>query len=138
MERVHIDINLGPDHRVEARFGGLAVTTAQDGSSPTPFELFLASIGTCVGFYVSQFCASRGIPLAGIRIRQTALRDPESHRVDPIDIEIELPEGFPERYRAAVLRAADGCLVKQHILAPPEIRVHATERAAAAAPARRR
>ena len=51
--------------RVEAHFGGLTVTTDQDGTAPNPFALFLASIGTCAGIYVARFCQSRGVPHDG-------------------------------------------------------------------------
>ena len=38
-----------------------------------------------------------------------------------IDLEIQLPDGFPDRYRAAVIRAAEQCSVKKHLAKPPEI-----------------
>ena len=34
-------------------------------------------------------------------------------------IVLDLPEGFPEKYRAAIERAVDHCAVKKHILEPP-------------------
>jgi ribosomal protein S12 methylthiotransferase accessory factor len=34
-------------------------------------------------------------------------------------LEIKLPEGFPEKHREGVIRAADLCAVKKHILQPP-------------------
>ena len=44
--------------RVDAHFGQYTVHTDQppqgggDGSAPTPFALFLSSMGTCAGIYV--------------------------------------------------------------------------------------
>jgi ribosomal protein S12 methylthiotransferase accessory factor len=123
---MEMDIVLQEEGRVEARFQGQAVATAQDGSAPAPFDLFLASIGTCAGFYVGRFCESRGIPTDGIRIRQTALRDPATRRVTAIDIAVDLPATFPARYADAVVRAAGTCSVKKHLAVPPEIRVEAS------------
>ncbi len=36
-----------------------------------------------------------------------------------IRIQIELPPGFPEKYREAILRAVDQCSVKRHLAEPP-------------------
>ena len=60
--------------RVDAHFGLFTVGTDQppqgggEGSAPTPFELFLSSIGTCAGIYVLGFCRQRSLPTDGIRI----------------------------------------------------------------------
>lgn len=118
-----IDIVLHRGGRVDARFQGRELTTAQDGPAPAPFDLFLASIGTCAGFYVARFCERRDIPLDGIRIRQTADRDPETRMITRIDVDIELPAAFPERYTDAVVRAAGTCSVKKHLARPPDVRV---------------
>ena len=120
-----LDIALHDDDRVDARFDGVEVVTRQDGTAPAPFDLFLASIGTCSGFYVGQFCRRRGIGPDGIRIRQTAIRDEDSGMVVRIDVDVELPAEFPGKYRAAVVRAAEACSVKKHLATPPEIRISA-------------
>jgi len=120
---MEMEIVLAGGDRVEARFRGRSVMTEQDGSAPAPFELFLASIGTCAGFYVARFCQQRSIPTEGIRIRQRTIRPDGSPLIRSIEIEVELPDSFPERYRAAVLRAAEACTVKKHLAEPPEITV---------------
>jgi len=120
---MQMEIVLTDGDRVDARYRDLAIRTAQDGSAPAPFELFLASIGTCAGIYVSRFCRQRGIPPSGVRIVQRAFPDPASRMVARIELDIELPEAFPERYRDAVVRAAELCAVKKHLARPPEIEV---------------
>lgn len=120
-----MEIVLHEGGRVDARFQGRELTTAQEGPAPAPFDLFLASIGTCAGFYVGRFCEQRGIPLDGVRVRQTAVRDPGTRMVTSIDIAVDLPPTFPERYVDAVVRAAGTCSVKKHLAAPPEVRVRA-------------
>ncbi len=115
--------------RVDAHFGDYTVRTDQpphgggEGSAPTPFATFLASIGTCAGIYVLGFCRQRGIPTEGIRLRQGMHVDPASGMVTAVDITIELPEAFPARYVDAVVRAADQCAVKKHFERPPRIHV---------------
>ena len=60
--------------RVDAHFGQYTVNTDQppqgggDGSAPTPFALFLSSMGTCAGIYVLGFCRQRGLSTDGIRL----------------------------------------------------------------------
>jgi len=118
-------VTLPRGDRVEAAFDGLTVATDQDRSAPSPFELFLASIGTCAGIYVARFCRQRGIPTEGIRIRQKISTNPETRLVDAIGLDIELPAGFPQEYAEAVVRSAQLCTVKKHLERPPAIEVRA-------------
>ena len=111
--------------RVDAEFGGFTVKTDQppqgggENSAPTPFALFLSSIGTCAGIYVLGFCKQRGLPTDGIRIVQQTERDPATGLVGTIRLNIEVPPSFPEKYYDALIRAADQCAVKKHLEHPP-------------------
>ncbi len=116
--------------RVDAHFGGLTVPTDQphnDGSqqsAATPFATFLASIGTCAGIYVLGFCQKRGLPTDGVRIVQRIERNPLDGMAENIELEIQVPPSFPEKYYDALIRSADQCLVKKHLEKPPKIEVH--------------
>jgi putative redox protein len=57
------------------------------GSAPTPFWLFLASLGTCAGIYVLGFCRQRGLPTDGIRLVRRVERDPATHMVSSVALE---------------------------------------------------
>ena len=76
--------------RVNAEFGGYTVQTDQpvqgggEGSAPTPFAMFLSSIGTCAGIYVLGFCNQRGLSTDGIRIVQRSERDPQTGLIGTI------------------------------------------------------
>lgn len=115
--------------RVEARFGDHAVQTDQplkdggENTAPSPFALFLASLATCAGYFVLKFCQSRGIPTEGIYLTQRIEADTMTHGLAAVHIDVHTPQGFPEKYRDAVLRAADQCAVKRTLLDPPEISV---------------
>ena len=111
--------------RVDAHFGPFTVATDQPPSSsaPTPFATFLASIGTCAGIYVLGFCRQRGLPTEGIRIVQQM---DGAGMVGRIVLDIQLPPGFPAKYRDSVIRAAELCAVKQHFERPPAIDVTAS------------
>ena len=94
-------------------------------SAPTPFATFLASIGTCAGIYVLGFCRQRGISTEGITLVQRLEVDHTSGMVSQVMLDIQLPASFPEKYKAAVVRAADQCAVKKHFEHPPLIQVSA-------------
>ncbi len=118
-----LTITLAGGDRVLASYGGLTITTDQDGSAPSPFELFLASLGTCAGFYIANFCTSRGLPLEGISLRQRMEPDEGGGRIGRVLIDVTLPPDFPEKYREPALRAARSCTVKKHLERAPAVEV---------------
>ncbi|MFN3306870.1 MAG: OsmC family protein [Candidatus Kapaibacteriota bacterium] len=91
-----------------------------DGTAPAPFELFLASIGTCAGIYIVGFCESRNIPYEEIEILQDLVYDPIARRITKIKLEIRVPKDFPEKYYDALVKAANMCAVKRALENPPE------------------
>ena len=107
--------------RVDAHFGNFTVATDQppSASAPTPFAVFLSSIGTCAGIYVLGFCQQRGLPTEGIRIIQR-INATFSGMVDKIDLEIQVPPTFPEKYYDSLIRSAELCAVKKHLENPPK------------------
>ena len=113
--------------KVSAKTGDMVIRTDQavrsggEGSAPEPFTLFLASIGTCAGVYVKGFCDSRGIDSSEIRIIRRHTYNKESRLIEKIELEALLPDGFPEKYRKAVIGAMDLCAVKRHLKDAPEI-----------------
>jgi ribosomal protein S12 methylthiotransferase accessory factor len=115
--------------RVDADLGSRVIRTDQSvaqggmGSAAGPFELFLASLATCAGYYVLSFCQSRGIPSDGIVLVQRHQLDEVTRRLGRVEIELSLPPTFPEKYRSAVAEAASGCKVKRLLLSPPEVLV---------------
>jgi putative redox protein len=115
--------------KVDAHFGDFTVKTDQppigggEGSAPAPFEIFLSSIGTCAGIYVLGFCRQRNLPTEGIRIIQRMYRDPSSGMIGKIDLEIQTPLDFPEKYLPSLIRSAEHCAVKKHLESPPQFEI---------------
>jgi len=107
--------------RVDAHVGIFTVATDQPpvASAPTPFDVFLSSIGTCAGIYVLGFCKQRGLPTDDMRIIERAHRNPITGMVEKINLEIQVPSGFPEKYRDPLIRSAELCAVKKHLENPP-------------------
>ncbi len=117
--------------RVDADYKGFVIKTDQpvysggDGSAPAPFDLFLASIATCAGYYVLAFCNKREIPTEKTAVVMKTRKNPETKRIEKISIEIQLSPEFPEKYKKAVIKAVDSCSVKAHILSPPVFEMEA-------------
>lgn len=116
--------------RVDAHFGSYTIKTDQpptgggEGSAPTPFAVFLSSMGACAGIYVLGFCKQRGLPTEGIRIIQKAIPDPfKRGMVGKVQFEIQVPSDFPEKYHRALVRSAEQCAVKKHLEHPPEFEI---------------
>jgi ribosomal protein S12 methylthiotransferase accessory factor len=124
-------VTLPGGKRVDTQVGGHVIRTDQPASNggedtaPPPFSLFLASIGTCAGIYVAGFCQKRGLPTDGIRLVQRNRFDPETGALVKVEIDVQVPPGFPEKYLDALVRVADQCAVKKSIQAQPRFEVRA-------------
>ncbi|MBN2723209.1 MAG: OsmC family protein [Deltaproteobacteria bacterium] len=114
--------------KVDVSFGAFTVKTDQsrlgggDASAPEPFALFLASIASCAGIYVLGFCQAREIDTSGLTITQKVMSG-EHGGIGKIVLEINLPKGFPEKYKKAVIRSADQCAVKKTMFNPPQFEI---------------
>jgi len=131
MNQPMIEVSFPGGVRVDAAFKGFTVKTDQPvkdgggGTAPAPFDLFLFSLATCAGYYVVSFCEERKIPTVGLGMTMTWDVNREIHLIGTIRIAITLPAGFPEKYKAAVIRAADLCTVKRTMLNPPAFEITA-------------
>lgn len=126
-----MQITFEGNKKVIADFNGHRIVTDQptkaggDGTAPAPFDLFLASLGTCAGIFVKSFCDQRGISTEGIHLEQTMKFNPETHLIGDLEIKIFLPPTFPEKYKEAVINSANLCAVKRHLHNPPNMVVTA-------------
>ncbi|MCC6299965.1 MAG: OsmC family protein [Anaerolineales bacterium] len=111
--------------RVDAHFNGHTVKTDQpaagggEGAAPTPFEMFLASLGACAGTYILGFCRQRNLPTEGIRVVQRTRTNHDTGKLEKVEMEIQIPPSFPQQYRSALIRSAELCKVKKTIENPP-------------------
>lgn len=104
------------------------LTDGGEGSAPTPFEYFLASLGTCAGIYVLSFCQLRQIATEGLALTQrmefTVAADGK-RRLAKVVMNIDLPPGFPEKYKNAIVKTAELCTVKKVLMDPPDFEISA-------------
>ncbi|MDZ7737666.1 MAG: OsmC family protein [Bacteroidales bacterium] len=124
---MELEIFFEDNKKVNASLNGSVIKTDQsvknggDGTAPEPFNLFLASIGTCAGVYVKSFCDKRGIDASNIKIIQRHTFNQQTRLIDNIELEAVLPDDFPDKYRKAIISAMDLCTVKRHLKDPPQI-----------------
>jgi putative redox protein len=115
--------------RVYADYSGFTIQTDQpargggDGSAPAPFDLFLASIGTCAGIYALGFMQQRGVDPEGSKLVMRSHYNPAIGLIDTIELELTTPPGFPDKYRDAIVNAMELCAVKKHLAQPPAFAV---------------
>ncbi len=117
--------------KVAAQFRNHEIVTDQpadrggEGTAMSPFDVFLASIGTCSGYFIAEFCRARGIPCNELELTQTWTRNAETKLIDRVNLQVHLPPTFPTKYEKALLRAAETCSVHRHLIDPPEVCVTA-------------
>ena len=114
---------------VDATYRGHTVHTDQPqphgtDTAMSPFDLFLASIATCMGFYALRFCQERSIATEGLGLTLEPIR--EGKRLATINVDLRLPVGFPDKYADAIRRAVDLCAVKRVLMDPPAYNVTLT------------
>ena len=126
---MEIEIFYEGNKKVNARIKGHIVKTDQplkdggEGTAPSPFDLFIVSLGTCVGYDIKAFCDERSISTENIKITENLEYGAERGMVEKVNIAIHLPADFPEKYKAALISSANLCKVKKHLLKPPQVNV---------------
>ncbi len=100
-------------------------------SAPGPLELVPAALGTCVAYFVGQFLTTRGVDPTGLEVAVDVAGAPDPHRIGRFEVRVKTPVGMPERYRDAVVRAAETCTVHHTLSHKPEIAVTLEEAALA-------
>jgi ribosomal protein S12 methylthiotransferase accessory factor len=112
--------------RINAEYKGYTIETDQslrsggEGLHPNPLDLFKASLGTCIGFYVMRFCLEREIPLEWVHLDVDFLED---DYIESVLIKIIVDRQFPEKYLTAVVKATESCKVKKQLIHPPTYQI---------------
>ncbi len=131
---MELKVRLEGGKKVSTQIGNHLITTDQPvkqggaDSAPAPYDLFVASIGTCAGFYVQAYCESKGIDTSGIEIDLLATRD-EKKAINGFVTRITLPDTIPEKLHPAIRRVAEQCAVKKTIMKNPTFVVETRTRA---------
>jgi len=87
----------------------------------TPPELFLASLGTCAGYYAAEYLKARQLPTEGMRIHVTAEKAKSPARLSSFLIKVHLAAALDDQRKIGLLRAIRNCLIHNTLLNPPKI-----------------
>jgi uncharacterized OsmC-like protein len=92
-------------------------------TAPTPTELFVAGLASCVAFYARRYLARHHLDPTGLAVDATYDLGSRPARVTAIRLTVTLPQDFPEERRDALLAVAGHCTVHNSITTAPEIRL---------------
>jgi putative redox protein len=92
--------------------------------APTPTELFVGSLASCVAFYAGRYLARHGYDREGLQVHAgfTMSTDPPA-RVTAIRITVRPPSAFPAERVRALLAVSSHCTVHNSITSHPDITV---------------
>lgn len=125
-DRFAIDVR---GHRLEV---DQPVADGGEDAAPTPTELFVSGLASCVAHYARRYLARHDLPIEGLAVEAHFTIAPRPARVDRIRVCLHLPEGVPEERRAALLAVASHCTVHNSLDQPPEVVIGLSDEAAAA------
>ena len=126
---MELKVTLEGGKKVATKIGNHVITTDQptkyggEDSAPAPFDLFVASIGTCAGFFIKSYCDNKGIDATGIEITMRPTLDGKTKQVIGFETKIHIPDSLPQELHAPLRRAAEQCTVKKTIKNQPTFSV---------------
>ena len=89
-------------------------------TAPAPFDLFLAGIAACAGYYAQRYCRKWQLPHEGIRVELEPVFNPQ-HALTDVRLTVKAPAGFPEEHIAGLMRNVAACPVKKALETPPAL-----------------
>ena len=93
-------------------------------SAPTPTELFVASLATCVAFYAGRFLTRHGYRRDGLAVSVGyEMASDRPARVSGIRLVVRVPAGLPPERWAALRAVVSHCTVHNTLGSPPSITI---------------
>jgi putative redox protein len=124
--QIHINYAKNLQFQASARehniLGDQPIESGGDDVGMTPPEWFLASLGSCIGFYAVKYCQARELDATGLSIDVSAQKpaDPPA-RLDDIQICLSLPIDLGDRHRQGLEKVVNACLIHNTLTHPPTI-----------------
>lgn len=113
-----IEVQFDQSANIMASYNGKVI-----GMSDSPYMIYLATVGMCSAVYVRAFLQQRGMSLEGVTLDELINYNQQENRVEHIEIQVNLPAGFPAKYEKAIKAVVDQCPVKKHFVMPPSVSV---------------
>ncbi|MGE5827106.1 MAG: OsmC family protein [Micromonosporaceae bacterium] len=126
--RLEVCVVRGETYEVNVR--GHRVRTDQptyeggDDSAPTPTELFVAALATCVAFYAGRYLSRHGFDRDGLAVTaEFEMANDRPARVAAVQLTVRVPASLPPERRAALRAVAGHCTVHNSLVNPPRVTV---------------
>ena len=103
-------------------------------TAPTPTELFIASLASCVAFYARRYLARHDLPTDGLAVEATFEMGSRPARVAGIEVRLIVPEGVPAERLDALLAVASHCTVHNTVDSTPEVSITLADASAGTLP----
>ncbi|MBW2653350.1 MAG: OsmC family protein [Deltaproteobacteria bacterium] len=107
--------------KIDVAFNNFKINTDQskenggDETAPEPFDIFIASLGACAGIYAKSFCDVRKLSTDGMHIFSEVFFKEGQKLMDQVNITLHVNQGFPEKYIKPIIKAMNGCSVKNQL-----------------------
>jgi ribosomal protein S12 methylthiotransferase accessory factor len=115
---MEIQIKFDENGRIVPFMNGAEITMNE-----SPFLIFLATAGMCSAVFVRSFMQQRGLPFEEVGITQKMNYNRMTNMVGDIEMVVDLPANFPEKYVSAIKNVIAQCPVKRHLAEPPTFNV---------------
>ena len=100
------------------------VTAGGLDTAPTPTELFVASLASCVAFYAGRYLTRHGYSRDGLAVSASfTMASDRPARVGAIRLTVQVPADLPEQRRAALQAVASHCTVHNTLASPPSVTI---------------
>lgn len=100
------------------------------GRGPTPPELFVASLGSCVAAYVAAYCQTAGLEARELSVDVSYAKAEDPTRLVDLTITVNLPHADCGQRQAAIRRVAEHCPVHETIATLSQVHFEIRDRAA--------
>lgn len=92
-------------------------------TGPTPVELFVSGLASCVAVLARRYLARHDLPADGLTVTAHHDTSERPSRVTSIRLDLRVPDGVPEARRRALLAVASHCTVHNSLTTPPDVTV---------------
>lgn len=89
----------------------------------TPPEFLLVSLGTCAGYYATQYLKTRGLNAEKVTVRVSAEKATQPARLASFILEVEAPL-VDVKHHDGLMRAVKACLIHNTLSQAPRIDLH--------------
>jgi putative redox protein len=131
MNEVNVKYAGGKSFRVQARQHAMIIDLPPEKGGQdlgmNPPEVFMASLGSCIGVYVAGYCRGAKLDTEGLNIRLCWKLSDDNTKISEINVCVSLPKANAGKRQKAILEVAHHCLIHNTILGNPVIHMSLTE-----------